>query len=40
MLDFKLKIGLVPDVRHVANFENRKGMFEPAKFVESTGYGI
>lgn len=35
MLDFNLKIGLVPDVRHVANLETRKGMFELAKGVEN-----
>lgn len=35
MIDFKIKIGLVPDVRHVANLETRKGMFELAKGVEN-----
>ena len=40
MLNYQLKIGLVPDVRHVANFENRKGMFEPEKGVENKNHVI
>ena len=35
MLDFKVKIGLVPDVRDLFDFETRKGIFEPAKGVEN-----
>jgi L-fucose isomerase-like protein len=35
MLDFKLKIGLVPDVRDLGDFKTRKGIFEPAKGVEN-----
>ena len=35
MLDYKLKIGLVPDVRDLGDFETRKGIFEPAKGVEN-----
>ena len=35
MLDFKVKIGLVPDVRDLFDFATRKGIFEPAKGVES-----
>lgn len=34
MLDYKLKIGLVPDVRDLGDFATRKGIFEPAKGVE------
>lgn len=35
MLDFKVKIGLVPDVRDLGDFKTRKGIFEPAKGVEN-----
>ena len=35
MLDYKLKIGLVPDVRNLGDFNTRKGIFEPAKGVEN-----
>ena len=35
MLDYKLKIGLVPDVRDLGDFATRKGIFEPAKGVEN-----
>ena len=35
MLNYKLKIGLVPDVRNLGDFKTRKGMFEPAKGVEN-----
>lgn len=35
MLDFKLKIGLIPDVRNLGDFATRKGIFEPAKGVEN-----
>lgn len=34
MLDYKVKIGLVPDVRDLGDFDTRKGIFEPAKGVE------
>lgn len=34
MLDYKLKIGLIPDVRDLGDFATRKGIFEPAKGVE------
>ena len=34
MLDYKIKIGLVPDVRDLGDFATRKGIFEPAKGVE------
>lgn len=35
MLDYKVKIGLVPDVRDLFDFKTRKGIFEPAKGVEN-----
>ena len=35
MLNYKIKIGLVPDVRDLFDFATRKGIFEPAKGVES-----
>lgn len=35
MLNYKLKIGLVPDVRDLGDFKTRKGIFEPAKGVEN-----
>ncbi len=35
MLNYKVKIGLVPDVRNLGDFATRKGIFEPAKGVES-----
>ncbi len=31
MLNYKLKIGLVPDIRDLGDFATRKGIFEPAK---------
>lgn len=31
MIDYKVKIGLIPDVRDLGDFDTRKGMFEPAK---------
>ncbi len=34
MLDYKLKIGLIPDVRDLGDFATRKGIFEPAKGIE------
>lgn len=34
LLDYKLKIGLIPDVRDLGDFATRKGIFEPAKGVE------
>lgn len=33
MLDYKVKIGLIPDVRDLGDFATRKGIFEPAKGV-------
>lgn len=35
MLNYKIKIGLVPDVRDLFDFATRKGIFEPAKGVEN-----
>ena len=35
MLNYKVKIGLVPDVRDLFDFATRKGIFEPAKGVEN-----
>lgn len=35
MLDYKVKIGLVPDVRDLFDFATRKGIFEPAKGVDN-----
>ncbi len=35
MLDFKLKIGLVPERRWLADQATRKGIFEPAKAVDN-----
>ncbi len=35
MLDFRVKIGLVPVVRDLFDFATRKGIFEPAKGVEN-----
>ena len=40
MLDYKVKIGLIPDVRNLADFETRKGIFEPAKGVENKDKAI
>ena len=34
MLDFKIKIGLIPEIRDLGDFATRKGIFEPAKGVE------
>ena len=34
MLDYSLKIGLIPGVRDLGDFATRKGIFEPAKGVE------
>lgn len=34
MLNYKVKIGLIPDVRNLGDFAVRKGIFEPAKGVE------
>ena len=34
MLDYKVKIGLVPDIRNLGDFATRKGIFEPAKGAE------
>ena len=35
MLDYKVKIGLIPDVRDLIDFATRKGIFEPAKGAEN-----
>lgn len=40
MLDYKLKIGLIPDVRDLGDFKTRKGIFEPAKGVENKNRAI
>ena len=40
MLDFKLKIGLVPNVRNLGDFKTRKGIFEPAKGVENKNKAV
>lgn len=40
MLDFKVKIGLVPDVRDLFDFATRKGIFEPAKGVENKNKAV
>lgn len=34
MLNYKIKIGLIPDVRDLGDFATRKGIFEPAKGVD------
>lgn len=34
MLDYKIKIGLIPNVRDLGDFATRKGIFEPAKGVD------
>ena len=40
MLDYKLKIGLIPDVRNLGDFKTRKGIFEPAKGVENKNKAV
>lgn len=40
MLDYRVKIGLIPDVRDLGDFDTRKGMFEPAKGVERKNAAI
>lgn len=40
MLDYKLKIGLIPEVRDLGDFETRKGIFEPAKGVENKNMAV
>lgn len=40
MLDYKLKIGLIPIVRDLADFKTRKGIFEPAKGVENKNKAV
>lgn len=40
MLDYKLKIGLIPDIRDLADFKTRKGIFEPAKGVENKNKAV
>lgn len=34
MLNYKIKIGLIPDVRDLGDFATRKGIFEPARGVD------
>lgn len=34
MLNYKIKIGLIPDIRDLGDFATRKGIFEPAKGVD------
>ncbi len=40
MLDFQLKIGLIPGVRNLGDFKTRKGIFEPAKGAERKDQAI
>ena len=40
MLNFKLKIGLVPNVRNLGDFKTRKGIFEPAKGAENKNKAV
>ena len=40
MLDYKIKIGLVPNIRDLFDFATRKGIFEPAKGVENKDKAI
>lgn len=40
MLNYKVKIGLVPDVRNLGDFATRKGIFEPAKGAENKDKAI
>lgn len=40
MLDYKVKIGLVPNVRDLFDFSTRKGIFEPAKGVENKNKAV
>lgn len=40
MLDYSVKIGLVPDVRDLFDFATRKGIFEPAKGAENKNKAI
>ncbi len=40
MLDYTVKIGLVPDVRDLFDFSTRKGIFEPAKGAENKNKAI
>lgn len=40
MLNYKIKIGLVPNVRDLSDFDTRKGMFEPAKGKERKDIAI
>ena len=40
MLNFKIKIGLIPDVRNLGDFATRKGIFDPAKGVERKNHTV
>lgn len=40
MLDYKVKIGLVPNVRDLFDFSTRKGIFEPAKGAENKNKAV
>lgn len=40
MLNYNVKIGLVPNIRNLADFKTRKGIFEPAKGVENKNAAI
>ncbi len=40
MLNYKVKVGLIPDVRNLGDFATRKGIFEPAKGVENKDKAI
>lgn len=40
MLDYKIKIGLVPVIRDLFDFSTRKGIFEPAKGAENKNRAI
>ncbi len=40
MLDYRVKIGLVPEIRDLADIETRKGIFERAKGVENKNKAV
>ncbi len=40
MLNYKVKIGLIPEIRDLGDFATRKGIFEPAKGVERKNHVI
>lgn len=39
-MEYRLKIGLVPEIRNLADFETRKGIFEPAKGVANKNRAV